>query len=323
MNLFRALLLFLVGATLGHPAAAQNYPVKPVRVVVPVATGGGTDFLARLVSKELSEQMGRQFVVDNRAGASGSIGAQAVANAAPDGYTLIMGYTAPHGINPALQKVPYDPVRDFSPISQVASATNMLVVHPSVPVKTVQELITHGKSKPGRLRYASAGTGTAPHMSGELFDLMAGTKMVHVPYKGAGPALTDVLGGHVDLTFTSLPAGIPHVKAGKLRAIAKTSLKRSTAMPDLPTIHESGLKGFNTDQWYGLLGPAKMPQPIVKRLHEETVKALKADDVRKAMLNQGFEIVGSTPDQFRAHIQAEVKKWSELVKKAGIKGDLN
>jgi tripartite-type tricarboxylate transporter receptor subunit TctC len=304
-------------------ATAQNYPVKPVRVIVPVATGGGTDFLARLITKELTEQMGRQFIVDNRAGAGGSIGGQTVATAAPDGYTLIMGYTASHGINPALQKLPYDPVRDFSPITQVASATNMLVVHPSVPVKSVQDLIKHAKSNPGRLRYASAGTGTAPHMSGELFDLMAGTKMIHVPYKGAGPALTDVLGGHVDLTFTSLPAGIPHVKAGKLRAVATTSLKRATAMPDLPTIHESGLKGFNTDQWYGLLGPAKMPQPIVNRLHEQTAKALNDAEVRKAILNQGFEIVASTPDQFRAHIQAEVKKWAELVKKAGIKGDLN
>ena len=316
-------LLILVATLCFVPAAfAQNYPVKPVRVIVPVATGGGTDFLARIVTKELSENMGRQFVVDNRAGAGGSIGGQTVATAAPDGYTLIMGYTASHGINPALQKLPYDPVRDFTPITQVASATNMLVVHPSLPVKSVQDLIAYAKQKPGRLRYASAGTGTAPHMSGELFDLMAGTKMIHVPYKGAGPALTDVLGGHVDLTFTSLPAGIPHVKAAKLRAIATTSLKRATAMPDLPTIHESGLKGFNTDQWYGLLGPAKLPQPIATRLHDETVKALKDDEARKAILNQGFEIVASTPDQFRAHIQAEVKKWAELVKKAGIKGDL-
>jgi len=232
---------------------------------------------------------------------------------------LIMGYTASHGINPALQKLPYDPVRDFAPISLVATATNMLVVHPSVPVKTVKDLIAHAKTKAGALRYASAGTGTAPHMSGELFDQMAGTKMIHVPYKGNGPALTDTLAGHVELTFASLPAGLPHVKAGKLRAVATTSLKRATLMPDLPTIHESGLKGFNTDQWYGLLGPAKLPQPIVAKLHAETVKALKDGELNKQILNQGFEIVGGTPDEFRAHIQSEVKKWAELVKRAGIK----
>jgi tripartite-type tricarboxylate transporter receptor subunit TctC len=317
----KTLVLWLIGAAMATPALAQNYPVRPVRVIVPVATGGGTDFLARAVCRELSERMGRQFVVDNRAGAGGAIGGDTVAKATPDGYTLIMGYTASHGINPALQKLPYDPVRDFTPISQVASATNMLVVHPSVPVKTVKELIAYAKAKPGQLRYASAGTGTAPHMSGELFDLMAGTKMIHVPYKGAGPALIDVLAGHVELTFTSLPAGLPHVKAGKVRPIAVTSLKRATLMPDLPTISESGLKGFDTDQWYGLLGPAKLPQPIVTKLHTETVAALKDEDLRKQIISQGFEIVGSTPEQFRAFIQSEVKKWAELVKKAGIKAE--
>ena len=310
-----ALLLLLAAST----AMAQNYPVRPVRVIVPVATGGGTDFLARAVSKELSEQMGRQFVVDNRAGAGGAIGGDTAAKAAPDGYTLIMGYTASHGINPAIQKLPYDPVRDFSPVSLIATATNMLVVHPSVPVKSVKDLVAHAKSKPGALRYASAGTGTAPHMSGELFDLMAGTKMIHVPYTGNGPALTDTLAGHVELTFASLPAGLAHAKSGRLRALATTSLKRATLMPDLPTIHESGLKGFNTDQWYGLLGPAKLPQPIVTKLHAETVKALKDAELNKQILNQGFEIVAGTPDEFRAHIQSEVKKWADLVKRAGIK----
>lgn len=311
----------MIAAAIALPASAQNYPARPVRVIVPVATGGGTDFLTRAVCRELSERMGRQFVVDNRAGAGGAIGGETVAKATPDGYTLIMGYTASHGINPALQKLPYDPVRDFTPISQVASATNMLVVHPSVPVKSVKDLIAHAKAKPGRLRYASAGTGTAPHMSGELFDLMAGTKMIHVPYKGAGPALIDVLAGHVELTFTSLPAGLPHVKAGKVRPIAVTGLKRATLMPDLPTVAESGLKGFDTDQWYGLLGPAKLPQAIATKLHTETAAALKDDDLRKQIINQGFEIVASTPDQFRAHIQNEVKKWAELVKKAGIKAE--
>ena len=317
----KSLTLALLAAALALPAAAQNYPVRPVRIIVPVATGGGTDFLARAVARELSERMGRQFVVDNRAGAGGAIGGETAAKAAPDGYTLIMGYTASHGINPALQKLPYDPVRDFTAITQVASATNMLVVHPSVPVKSIKDLIAHAKAKPGGLRYASAGTGSAPHMSGELFDLMAGTKMVHVPYKGAGPALTDVLAGHVELTFTSLPAGLPHVKAGKVRPIAVTSPKRATLMPELPTVSESGLSGFNTDQWYGLLGPARLPAAIATKLHAETATSLKDEDLRKALINQGFEIVASSPDQFRAHIQSEVRKWAELVKKAGVKPD--
>ena len=317
----RSFTLALIAAALALPAAAQNYPVRPVRIIVPVATGGGTDFLARAVARELSERMGRQFVVDNRAGAGGAIGGETAAKAAPDGYTLIMGYTASHGINPALQKLPYDPVRDFTAITQVASATNMLVVHPAVPVKSIKDLIAHAKAKPGGLRYASAGTGSAPHMSGELFDLMAGTKMIHVPYKGAGPALTDVLAGHVQLTFTSLPAGLPHVKAGKVRPIAVTSPRRATLMPDLPTVSESGLSGFNTDQWYGLLGPAKLPAAIATKLHAETATSLKDEDLRKALINQGFEIVASSPDQFRTHIQNEVRKWAELVKKAGVKPD--
>jgi tripartite-type tricarboxylate transporter receptor subunit TctC len=317
----KRILLYMIAATIVLPASAQNYPVRPVRIIVPVATGGGTDFLARVVARELSERMGRQFVVDNRAGAGGAIGADTGAKATPDGYTLTMGYTASHGINPALQKLPYDPVRDFAPISQVASATNMLVVHAAVPVKSVKDLIAHARAKPGQLRYASAGNGSAPHMSGELFDLMAGTKMIHVPYRGAGPALVDVLAGHVELTFTSLPAGLPHVKAGKVRPIAVTSLKRATLMPDLPTVSESGLKGFDTDQWYGLLGPAKLSHAIATKLHAETAAALKDDDLRKQIINQGFEIVASTPEQFRAHIQSEVKKWAELVRKAGIKAD--
>ena len=315
----KSLAFAVLAAALALPAAAQNYPARPVRIIVPVATGGGTDFLARAVARELSDRMGRQFVVDNRAGAGGAIGGETAAKAAPDGYTLIMGYTASHGINPALQKLPYDPVRDFTPITQIASATNMLVVHPSVPVKSVKDLIAHAKAKPGGLRYASAGTGSAPHMSGELFDLMAGTKMIHVPYKGAGPALVDVLAGHVELTFTSLPAGLPHAKAGKVRPVAVTSPKRATLMPDLPTVSESGLKGFDTDQWYGLLGPAKLPPAIATKLHSETAAALKDEELRKLIINQGFEIVASTPDQFRTHIQNEVKKWSELVKARGIK----
>ena len=306
-----------LGLGVSH-AGAADYPTKAVRVVVPVAPGGGTDFIARLLSQELTERLGQMFVVDNRAGAGGAIGAQVVATASPDGYTLILGYTASHGINPALSKLPYDPVKNFTPISLVTTATNMLVVHPAVPVKTVPELITYAKSKPGQLRYASAGNGTAPHMSGELFNLMAGTKMIHVPYKGNGPALVDVLGGHVELTFASLPAGLPHGKSGKLRMVAVTSLKRSTIMPELPTVAEAGLTGFDTDQWYGLLGPANLPEPLLARLSKETVAATKGKSFVDKARAQGFEIVGGTPAQFRTHITTEVAKWKDLVKRANI-----
>ena len=299
-------------------AGAADYPTKAVRVVVPVAPGGGTDFIARLLSQELSERLGQMFVVDNREGAGGSIGAQLVATASADGYTLILGYTASHGINPALSKLPYDPVKNFTPISLVTTATNMLVVHPAVPVKTVPELITYAKSKPGQLRYASAGNGTAPHMSGELFNLMAGTKMIHVPYKGNGPALVDVLGGHVELTFSSLPAGLPHGKSGKLRMVAVTSLKRSTIMPELPTVAEAGLSGFDTDQWYGVLGPANLPESLLARLSKETIAATKSKSFVDKARAQGFEVVGGTPTQFRTHITTEVAKWKDLVKRANI-----
>jgi tripartite-type tricarboxylate transporter receptor subunit TctC len=302
-------------------AHAQAYPTKAVRVVVPVAPGGGTDFLARLLSLELTERAGHTFVVDNRAGAGGAIGSQLVASAPPDGYTLMMGYTASHGINPALSKLSYDPVKNFTQISLVATATNMLVVHPSVAVRSVQELIALAKSKPGHLRYASAGNGTAPHMSGALFDLMAGTEMIHVPYKGNGPALVDVLGGHIELTFASLPAGLPHGKAGKLRMVAVTSPKRSTLMPDLPTVAESGLPGFNTDQWYGMVAPAALPEPLVTRLHKDILSSVQDKDFVEKARGQGFEIVGSTPAQFRTHIASEVAKWKDVVKKGNIRAD--
>jgi len=297
--------------------SAHAYPLRPVEVIVPVPPGGGTDFLARTITPELSDRFRGAFVVENRSG--GTIGAQTTARATPDGHTLMMAYTATHGINPALYRVSYDPVKDFAPLSLIATTTNMLVVHPSLPVRTVQELIAYAKSKPGELRYASAGNGTAPHMSGELFNIMAHTSIAHVPYKGAGPALADVLKGQVHLTFTSLPAGLPHGRAGRVRMLAVTSLKRSSVVPDLPTVAESGLPGFTTDQWYGLVAPAGLPAPMVSRLNREIVASLQEPAVAEKLRGQGFDIVGSTPAQFRAHIQSELKKWKNVAAHAGIK----
>jgi tripartite-type tricarboxylate transporter receptor subunit TctC len=312
-----AALVFSAIAPLAHSDA---YPNKAVRVVVPVAPGGGTDFLARLLSQELTERAGQMFVVDNRAGAGGAIGSQLVASSKADGYTIMMGYTASHGINPALSKLSYDPVKDFTAISLVATATNMLVVNPNVPVKSVPELIKLAIAQPGELRSASAGNGTAPHMSGALFDLMAGTHMIHVPYKGNGPALVDVLGGHVELTFASLPAGLTHGKAGKVRMIAVTGSKRSTIMPELPTVAET-LPGFNTDQWYGIVAPSGLPETIVARLQKEVLSSVQDKDFTDKARAQGFEVVGSTPAQFRTHIALEVAKWKDLVKKGNIRAD--
>lgn len=298
-------------------SSAYAYPVKPVRMVVAQAAGGNADLVARAVAMKMGEALKQQFVVDNRPGGAGVIGAETVARAVPDGYTLLLASSA-FGVNPSLTKLPYDPINGFAPITLVAFAPNLLVVHPAVPVKTVPELITYAKSKPGQLRYASAGNGTAPHMSGELFNLMAGTKMIHVPYKGNGPALVDVLGGHVELTFASLPAGLPHGKSGKLRMVAVTSLKRSTIMPELPTVAEAGLSGFDTDQWYGVLGPANLPEPLLARLSKETIAATKSKSFVDKARAQGFEVVGGTPTQFRTHITTEVAKWKDLVKRANI-----
>jgi tripartite-type tricarboxylate transporter receptor subunit TctC len=300
-------------------AQSERYPLKPVRLIIPVAPGGGTDFLGRLLAQKLTDNLGQPFVVDNRSGAGGSIGALAVAKADADGYTLILGYTASHGINPALSKLPYDPVTDFSPISLIATAPNLLVVHPAVPVKSVQELIAYAKARPGQLRYASAGSGSAPHMSGELFNYMAGTTMIHVPYKGNGPALTDLLGGHIELTFASMPSAMPHGKSGRLRMLAVTGLKRAPQLPEIPTVSESGLKGFNTDQWYGVLAPPRAAAALVTKLHKEVVAAIKNPEVTARAEAQGFDVLGSTPAEFAAHIRAEVTKWTKLVKDIGIK----
>jgi tripartite-type tricarboxylate transporter receptor subunit TctC len=302
-------------------AHAQSYPTKPIRMIVGYPPGGGTDIVGRMVAQKLSENVGQTVVIDNRGGAAGSIGTELAAKSVPDGYTIVMGNVAPNAINVSLySKLGYDPVKDFEPVSLVASTPNILVVQPSFPAKTVPELIALAKTKPGTLNYPSAGLGSSSHLAGELFDNLAGVKMVHIPYKGGGPALTDLLGGQMQLMFATMPAAMPHVRAGKLRAIAVTSVKRSQAMSDLPTIGET-LKGYDASTWYGVLAPARTPRPIVTRLYDEIVKVLAVAETRDRLLTQGFEPVGSTPAEFSAYIKSEIAKWARVIKAAGIKAE--
>ena len=302
-------------------AAAQNYPSKPVRVIAPFPAGGGIDFIARALTPKLSEYLGQGFVVDNRSGASGTIGTEAVAKAAPDGYTLLATFSS-HTQNASLySKLGYDTVRDFAPVTQIATVPTILVANPALPVKTVKDLVALGKKRPGEILYASVGNGTPPHLSAELFNNMAGIKMTHVPYKGAAPSTISLLAGETQLTFTTVVVALPQVKTGRLRALGVASLKRAAVMPDVPTIDEAGVRGYESLAWYGLLAPAKTPPAIVEQLHRETVRALQAPDLRDMLKNQGAEPVGNTGDQFNVIIKEEIEKWRKLVQALGLKAD--
>ena len=302
-------------------AAAQaqpSWPARPIRIVVPSAPGGGADITARIIAPKLSEQLGQQVVVENRAGAGTMIGGEVVARAAPDGYTLLMGIST-LAINPAMyRKVPYDALKDFAPISQVVSLPNLLVTHPSLPVKTVKELIAFAGTRPGQINFASAGVGTNPHLSMELFLSQTGLKMVHVPYKGAGPGIVDTVAGHVSVMTPSIISGLPHVKGGRLRALGVTSAKRAGGAPDIPTIAEAGVPGYEAVQWFGALAPAGTPREIVGRLHGEIVRVLQAAEVRGRLSGDGADPVGSSPEEFAAFLRAETAKWAKVVKDAGI-----
>ena len=314
--------VFAVLALCGCSSAfAQSYPMKPIRMIVAYPPGGGTDIVGRMMAQKMSENFAQTVVIDNRGGAAGSIGSEIAAKSVPDGYTILMGNVAPNAINVSLYaKLGYDPVRDFEPVSLVASTPNILVVHPTLAVKTVSDLIALAKAKPGTLNYPSAGLGSSSHLAGELLDSIAGVKMVHIPYKGGGPALTDLLGGQMQLMFATMPAAMPHVRSGKLRAVAVTSVKRSQAMPELPTIGET-LKGYEASTWYGVLAPARTPRPIVTKLHGEIVKILGVAKTRDKLLLQGFEPVGGTPAEFGAYIKSEIEKWGKVVKASGAKAD--
>ena len=313
--------LALMLATAG--ASAQGYPTKPIRLVVPYPAGGPLDIMARAIGQKLTEAWKQPVVVDNRAGAGGNIGADFVAKSAPDGYTLLMGAVATHAINPSLySKIPYDPVKDFAPVALVAQVPNILVVNPAVPAKTVSELIALARAKPGTLNFGSGSTGSTGHLAGELFNTMAGVKMVHIPYKGAAPATADLLGGQVQLMFDNLASALPNVKAGKLRALAVTTLARSAAIPGLPTIAESGLAGFDLTTWFGLLVPAGTPPEIVARLNAEIVRALEAKDMRERLEKMGAEpLSNNTPEHFAAFIRSEAAKYARVVKDSGARVD--
>ncbi|MDB5812626.1 MAG: hypothetical protein JWN94_4748 [Betaproteobacteria bacterium] len=313
--------IILAGALLAAASAqAQTYPARPIRFIVPFAPGGSTDTLARTLSIKLSDALGQQVVVDNRAGGNGNIGTDLVAHAAPDGYTILLGYIANLAIGPSLYaKLPYDPIKDFDPITQLAVAPNILVVHPSVPAKNFQEFIAYAKAHPSKVNFASAAVASPGHLSGELLNLAAGIHMQHVPYKGSGQAVVDLVGGQVQVMVSGMSSVMPHIKAGRLRALAVTGEKRSPAVPDLPTIAESGFPKFEATAWYGVLAPAKTPLAIINRLHDEIIRALKLPDVKERLEYVGFELVGSTPAAFGHYIKTEITKWAPVVKASGAK----
>ena len=301
-------------------AAAPEYPVKPVRLIVPFAPGGGTDLTGRAIAQKLSETLGKTVVVDNRGGAGGVIGADIVAKAAPDGYTLLLGSPGPLTINPNLRpKMPYDTLRDFAPVSLATISPFILVTHPSVGVSSVKELIALAKAKPNSLNYGSAGIGSVAHLSAEQFKALADVQITHVPYKGSGPALIDLLSGRLQLTFENLPVVLLHIRGGKLKALAVGTSKRSALVPDYPTMVEAGVPGYEASTAFGILAPAKTPRPVVNRLSAEIAKALQAGDVKEGLVARGFESVGSTPEEYTAHLQDELKRVARVVKLAGIK----
>ena len=319
-TIISAALLLYCAAPL--PALAQAWPSKSIRWIVPFPPGGGNDTIARAVGQRLAESIGQPVVIDNRPGAGGTIGADLAARAPGDGYTLFLAGVASHGINPALGgRLPYDPVRDFAPVSLLATAPLLLVLHPSLPVRSVKDLLALARARPGALNFASNGRGSSSHMAAELFASMGQVKMEHVPYKGLAPALTDLLGGRVELMFSSLVAILPHVSAGKLRPVATTGSARSAVLANLPTVAEAGLTGYETASWYGVVTPAGTPGPVVERLSSELGRIIRTPAVREQLLADGAVPVGSTPQAFAAHIKAELARWSKLVRDAKIQPD--
>lgn len=312
-----ALAMLMVAGTAG----AQNYPNRPIRMIVPFPPGGSVDVIARLVAPKLSESLGQQIVIDNRGGASGNIGAELVARATPDGYTLL-AHTVPFTVNPFLYStVPYDTVKDFTPVCLLSESPVLLVVHPSVPAKTIRELIELAKSQPGKLNYASAGVGTNHHIAGELLNSLARINIVAVQYKGGGPAQIATLGGEVGITYPNVVAAIPFIKSDRLRALGITSAKRSPAIPEVPTLAESGVPGYEFTTWHGLLAPAGLPKAVLSKLSENLRKVMRAPDLSERFTREGVDIVASTPEQFSQHLKSELQKWSKLVKERGMRAD--
>ena len=322
-----ALFIWMIAAAIGvigltSNGHAQQYPTKPIRIVVPFPPGGFSDVFSRVLGAEMSKSWAQQVVVDNRPGAGGNIGSDIVAKAAPDGYTLVMGTIGTHAINATLfSKMPYDPIRDFTPVAFVVEAEGLLVVHPSLPVKTAKELIALARSKPAELTYASAGAGTTSHLAGELFKTMAKVDITHVPYKGNVPAITDLLSGQTSMLFATLPTVLPQVQAKRLRGVAVLGGRRSTAVPDMPTLAESGLRGFEVNNWSGILAPAGTPSAVVSKLNTEIVRIMQLPDVQARLPREGLRFVAMTPQQFSDFVRSEKDKWAPIVKATGAKAD--
>ena len=320
-SISKAAAIFAIVTTCGAVHAQTTYPAKPVRLLVPFPPGGGTDYTARLIAQKLTEMWGQTLIVENRPGASTTIASEIVAKAAPDGYTLIMGSTN-HTINPSLYpRIPYDTVKDFAPVTVAATASYVLVVHPSLPVKSVKELIALARARKGEINYSSSGSSGPQHLAGELFKLMAKVDMTHVPYKGGGPAVVALLGGHVQAMFSTPVSALPHVNTGKLRPLGVTSLKRFDALPEVPTISEAALPGYEAVTWWGVLAPARTPRDIVNKIHGDIVKVLQMPDTREKLAKEAVNPGGTTPEQFSAMIQTEMAKMATIVKAANMKVD--
>lgn len=319
-SLLRFFALAALAVTIAGPAAGQQYPAKTVRMLVGFPPGGGTDIVGRIVAQKLSEVLGQQVIVDNRPGATSMLAAELTAKAAPDGYTVMMGHIAALSILPSLiSKMPYDVAKDFAPVTLAAIGPNLLVVHPSLPVKNVKELVALAKARPGQLQYASPGSGSVQHLAAEFFKLQAKVDMLHIPYKGSGQSIVDLLAGHVHMNFDSVPPVLGYVRQGRLRALAVTSAQRSALLPEIPTVSESGVPGFDMGTWWGLVAPAAVGKDVVTRLHAETIKVLALPDVKERLANVGAEPGGNTPDQFGAFIRSEAAKYARIVREAKIK----
>ncbi|MDH5534520.1 MAG: tripartite tricarboxylate transporter substrate binding protein [Betaproteobacteria bacterium] len=322
MHLFTRCVIGALGAlALAAGAAAQTYPAGPIRVIVPFPAGGGVDSMGRILGQKLTEALGKQIVIENRAGANGMIGSEIAAKSAKDGYTLLVN-GANFVTTPSLYtKVTYDPIRDFDPVSLLSLAPNVLVAHPSLPAKSIKELIALARAKPGEVAYASSASGSTPHLAAELFKTMTGTDMLHVPYRGTGPAITALLSGEVGIMFMPTLAAVPHVQSGRITALAVTTRERLPVLPKLPTVAESGLKGYESSQWYGLLAPAGTPAEILDLLNSDTVKIMQHPEMKSRMTDSGSVAVGSTRDAFAAHLKDEFAKWAKVIKRSGAKVD--
>jgi tripartite-type tricarboxylate transporter receptor subunit TctC len=313
--LFCSLFIFATSA----PAADASYPTRPIRVIVPYSPGGSSDTVARIVGQKLGETLGQQFVIDNRPGASGSLGREIVTKAAPDGYTLLIG-DSPHTINVhVLKHVPYDPIKDFTPVTLLATAPQVMVLNPNFPAQTLSEFVAAAKAQPGKINYGSGGSGSITHLTGELFKLAAGVNMVHVPYKSIAIATTDVMGGQVQVAFPTIPGAAPHVRGGRLRALGISSTQRAAALPEVPTFDESGIKEMIVTNWFGVFGPARLPKEILARLHAAILDATRSPDLRAKFTNLSLDITTTSPQDFEAHLKSELARWGKVVKAAGIK----